>query len=80
MASLRNLKYHCTQTTKRVSIDNNVGPTHTSHLLFYFIIMVISQDSEPLRTGEHEKISNNDGDSLELALCPNRLHGQPILL
>jgi len=58
----------------------NVGPTHTNHLLFCFIIMVISHDSEPLRTGEPAKISNNDGDSLELALCPNRLHAQPILL
>jgi len=42
--------------------------------------MVISHDSEPLRTGEPAKISNNDGDSLELALYPNRLHGQPIIL
>jgi hypothetical protein len=58
----------------------NVGPIHTNHFLFYLIIMVISQDSEPLQTGHPEKISTNSGDSLELALCPNRLHGQPILL
>jgi len=29
----------------------SIGPTRSNHLLFYFIIMVISQDSEPPRTG-----------------------------